>query len=80
MIRRIGNSPNSFFDSTPIGIQLKLPKGVIINKFSSDLGIADSELRRNYDFLLNGFSINVLSILFACFINPPLYIIALFFL
>ncbi len=36
MIRAIMRSPASFFDSTP--------SGILINKFSNDLGVIDSSL------------------------------------
>ena len=54
--------------------------GVIVNKFSSDLGNADNEIRKNLENLFGGLSINLASIIYVCIIDPYLFAIALIFL
>ena len=72
MMKQLGGALTSFYDATPSGVN--------INKFSSDLGIADNELRNNFVFILNYLCMNIISIIFICFINPVVLLLAVILL
>lgn len=61
MIEGIVRSPGSFFDSTP--------SGVLINKFSNDLGVIDKNLIFSLIDTLEGPSIIIVAIINICQIN-----------
>lgn len=62
MVESILASPMRFFESTP--------SGILLNKFSSDLGIADKGVITGLDIILNIASYFFIAIVNICQINP----------
>jgi ATP-binding cassette, subfamily C (CFTR/MRP), member 4 len=62
MLEAIVRSPGSYFDRTP--------SGNIINRFSNDLGVADSSLVLCFIDMLEGPSLIFVAVLNLCQINP----------
>lgn len=58
MLEIVVRSPGSYYDTTP--------SGVVLNKFSNDLGVADNSLLLSFIELLEGPSIFIVAILNLC--------------
>lgn len=64
MVEGIVRSPGSFFDSTP--------SGILINRFSNDLGLIDSSMVFAAIDAIEGVFITFIAIIVMCHINPYL--------
>jgi len=66
MIRSIVRCPSHFFDTTP--------SGILINKFSNDLGVLDSALSFSFIFTLEGPALTLVALINVCLLST--YMIA----